>query len=100
MTVEAIGATSVKTHETVWSGVLTPAQLEDLLIKGLREALNTPYSGLTLDVVRVEPAADGAAALPTIHYDLVHDHDHYLRPRAGAGSVQLLLAGETLADKG
>ena len=79
MTADAIEATSVKTHETVWSGVLTPAQIEDLLIKGLREALNTPYSGLSLNVVRVEPAADGAATLPTIHYDLVHDHDHWLK---------------------
>lgn len=99
MTIEAIEASKVKTHETVWSGVLTPAQLEDLLIKGLREALGTPYSGLSLNVVRVEPSQDGAAALPTIHYDLVHDHEWFWRVREEReGSVQLLLPGETLAD--
>ena len=78
----------MKTHETAWSGVLTPAQLEDLLIEGLREALGTPYSGLSLNVVRIEPAAEGSAALPTIGYDLVHHHDWYMRPKAGAVAVE------------
>ncbi len=74
----SLEATKVKTHETVWSGVLTPAQLSELLVKGLREQLGTPWNGMSLTVVRVEPAAEGGL-LPVIHYDLVHDHEWYMR---------------------
>ena len=84
-----IEATLVKTHETVWSGKLTAQQLTDILIKGLREELYTPHSGMSLTIVRVEPSPDGGL-LPEIHYDLVHDHEWYER------EVEI---GKTKSDK-
>ena len=74
-------ATSVKIHETTWSGKLKAEQLTEILVKALREELYTPHSGMSLTVVRVEPSPDGNL-LPEIHYDLVHDHEWYMRPKA------------------
>lgn len=73
-------ATKVTTHETVYSGTIGHEQLVEILIPALRDALNAPYNGLRLEIIRVTPAAEGDPhQLPTIDYDLVADHDWYMR---------------------